>query len=80
MSMAKEQQKEDINKEVKTNEVVANIATTVNFYSWFSYLIEKKKNVKANHMSAIKAHFNSLGLSDNESAKEFETALKHYGI
>lgn len=76
MSMAKEQQKE----EAKKNEVIADIATTVNFYSWFSVLIENKKNVKANHMSAIKAHFNSLGLSDNETAIEFETALKHYGI
>lgn len=73
MSMAKEQQKEEIKKEEKIDE-------KVNFYSWFSSLIEKKKNVKANHMSAIKAHFNALGLSDNESAKEFETALKHYGI
>ena len=75
--MAKEQQKEDTIKEVKA---VETVASTIDFYSWFSSLIEKKKTVKANHMSAIKAHFGSLGLSDNESVKDFEDALKHYGL
>lgn len=52
----------------------------VSFNVWFSELILKNPQVKANHMSAIKAHFRSIGITELETADTFAESLKHYGI
>ena len=70
--MAKEQ-KSNEKDETKKQELVS-------FNVWFSELIMREPKVKANHMSALKGHFRTLGVSESEIPETFEAALKHYGI
>lgn len=72
--------KHDIKQEESEMQQEAAKPTLVSFNVWFSELIMRKPQVKANHMSAIKAHFKTLGVSESEIPETFEAALKHYGI
>lgn len=77
--MAKEVLKEfsEIKKEpVKT----IKDPPVLSFSVWFSDTINKRSDVKAHHMSAIKAHFKSIGLGDMELPEDFNEGLKHYGL
>jgi hypothetical protein len=51
----------------------------VPFNAWFSAVVTKRSDVKAHHMSAIKAHFKATGISELEQAQVFEAGLRHYG-
>lgn len=77
--MAKEVQKEF--SETKKEQVkTVKEQPALSFNVWFSDTINKRTDVKAHHMSAIKAHFRSIGLGDVERPEDFNEGLKHYGL
>jgi hypothetical protein len=76
--MAKDVQKDS---ESKKEQVKANKESSLlSFNVWFSDVINRRKDVKAHHMSAIKAHFKSIGLGEIERPEDFNEGLKHYGL
>jgi hypothetical protein len=50
------------------------------FVAWFMVTSKRDPRVKAHHMTSIRAHFKSLGLSDRESTGAYDKALKNYGL
>ena len=77
--MAKEVQKEV--SETKKEQVKSfKDRPALNFNVWFSDVINSRHDVKAHHMSAIKAHFKAIGLGEVERPEDFNEGLKHYGL
>lgn len=54
--------------------------SALSFNVWFSDVINSRPDVKAHHMSAIKAHFKSIGLGEVERPEDFNEGLRHYGL
>lgn len=77
--MAKEVQKEILEAR-KEQARAAKEQPALSFNVWFSDVINSRSDVKAHHMSAIKAHFRSIGLGDTERPEDFNEGLKHYGL
>jgi hypothetical protein len=52
---------------------------TVNFSAWFAATLKQRK-LQPHHMDTIRALFSNHGLSESETASEYEAALKHFGF
>lgn len=66
--------------EIKKEHKAVKERSALSFNVWFSDIINRRPEVKAHHMSAIKAHFHSIGLGDMELPEDFNEGLKHYGL
>ena len=51
----------------------------IRFLVWFSKALETRGDMKPHHMSAIKAYFKDLGLSDSEVPSAYEEGLIKFG-
>lgn len=67
-----------VEKETKLAKPVEN---KVKFLVWFSTAVEKFKELKPHHMSAIQTYFiKDLGLKDIDDFKVYEDGLRKFGF
>jgi hypothetical protein len=52
----------------------------VAFLTWFVSAVDRYPTLKPHHMSAVKAYFGASGLAEEETAEDYDKALKRYGI
>ncbi len=57
----------------------AQEADKISFNSWFTFKVAQRRKVQAHHYDAIQAFFKKQGLSELETPKAFDSALKAFG-
>jgi hypothetical protein len=50
------------------------------FTVWFTHELERNQSLKAHHLSAVRAYFQYLGLSERESQGEYDKGLRQFGF